>query len=140
MNSIKIGIWPMNIKPQDLKIVLLSTAMVLLPLIGHSILNPVTTDQVYRITSFQDRGETYLIEGSMFMTPEGERIEYNDNFKMPLGRRAIKVKFKIPKDSYIPVEGEYMHVKREKTLNRVKVVEVGKINYTDSVFGLRMLD
>lgn len=130
----------MNIEIPDIRIIIISAALVLTATTIYFELNPAYSDQVYKVESVEDQGKYYVINAAMYLDYEGNRIEYVDNFSMPLEARAINVNFRIPSDNCRPGPGEYIHVKRKTVFNRVEVLEVEKINYTDSVFGLRTLD
>lgn len=127
-------------KIPDIKIIFISTILVLSGFIAYSEFNPNCTDQVYRVQGITEDGKYYQVSGSLYLYNNGSLIEYTENFSMPLGARAIGVHFKIPADGYKPIPGDYIHVKRKRVLNRVTVLDVGKINYTNSVFNLATLD
>lgn len=124
----------------DIRIIIIATAITLAGTAIYYECNHMITDQVYKVVSVEDQGKYYQIEAGMYLDYEGNRIEYNDNFSMPFERRVKSVHFRIPSDEYRPVPGEYIHVKRKIVFNRVKVLEVERIDLTDSVFGLPTLD
>lgn len=130
----------MNLAIPDIRIIIISTALVITATVIYLELNPNYSDQVYKVESVETQGKYYKINAALYLDHEGDKIEYHDDFAMPLGRQAIGVHFRIPNDEYKPAPGEYIHVKRKKVLNRVTVLDVGKIDYSASVFSLPTLD
>lgn len=130
----------MNLEPPDIRIIIISAALVLTATVIYHELHPAYSDQVYKVNSVEDSGKYYKVNAAMYLDQKGHNIEYKDNFSMPLGARAISVHFRIPADEYKPVPGEYIHVKRKKVLNRVTVLDVEKINHSVSVFDITTLD
>lgn len=66
----------------------------------------------------------------------------NGSFEIPDFYRMTGIQMYIPDELYKePFESrDFIYVKRKVVLGRREVIEVGKINYTVSVFGLHSIE
>ncbi len=125
--------WCILLNQQDIKIIIISTALVLSGVIAYSTINPTYDYTVYQVDSVQDLGDIYQIEAGKILTSESDTT---------FSRRMIGVRFQVKKESFgfVPEHGDYIKIQRKVILGRRNIVSVEKINYTDSVFSLPILD
>ncbi len=117
---------------QDIKIIIISTALVLSGVMGYQTLNPTYDYTVYQVDSIHDLGDRYQIEAGKILTSESDTT---------FSRRMIDVHFQVKKESFdfIPGHGDYIKVQRKVILGRRNIVSIEKINYTDNVLSPRMV-
>ncbi len=130
--------WCILLNQQDIKIIIISTALVLSGVIAYSTINPTYDYTVYQVDSVQDLGDIYQIEAGKILTAEGEKVQGD----IPFSHRMISVHFQVSKESFdfVPEHGDYIKIQGKVILGRRNIVSIEKINYNDSVFSLPILD